>query len=120
MLILRNKNFSCKTMINRITSKLEKLGLDYDVSSRIPIDSISITMDLNDLKIYIPTDNEYAQYGIDDFIREMVPYIRTNTVLDRNIYVMKLSGKLNEDQLFKLVKHVIEEEDFCTLIDTNN
>ena len=118
MVIFRNKLFSNIAMLNRIVSRLDKEKIqDYEVESKIPQDSISITTDLNDLRIYIPLDFEYSQYALDDFIRETVGYIRTNTVLDRNIYVMRLSSKITESQYYKLVKYIVEEEGFCVLLD---
>lgn len=119
MIVLRSKNFSNKGMINRISNKLDKDGIeDYDIVSKIDKDYINITTDLNDLCIYIPTDLEYVQYDIDDYIRSLAPYVRTTTTLDRNVYVMKLaSGKLTEDQYYKLVRYIITENEFCALID---
>lgn len=105
-------------MITRLTEKLDSAGIDdYEVTDMIPKDVISITADPTSLKIYIPTYLEYSQYGIDDFIRSMVSHFRTNTVLDRNIYVMKLSGSLTFDQYFKLVKYIISEEGFCSILE---
>lgn len=120
MIILRQLNFS-NIMLKRITDKLDRSGiLDYEVSKNIPTDSISLTTDLNDLIIYIPVDLEYSQYSIAGFLRsDIAPYIRTSVKLDRNVYYMRLSTKLTEAQYFELVKHIIEEEEFCVLIDNN-
>lgn len=115
MIILRQ---NCFSMIDNITNKLDREGIeDYGTDSSIPNDVISITTNLQDLKIYFPPDFEYSQYDIDDFIRSMVPYMRTTTILDRNIYVMKLSGKLNETQYYKLVKFIIKSEGSIVLIE---
>ena len=119
MIVLRSKEFSRKGMIDRISKKLDKEGIeDYDIVQKIDKDYINITSDLNNLCIYIPTELEYVQYDIDDYIRSLAPYVRTSTNLDRNLYVMKLaSGKLTEDQYYKLVKYIIAENEFCALID---
>lgn len=117
MIVLRSKYFSTKDMINKLVAKLEHDGVeDFDVSDKIPKDSISINADLGNLLIYIPMDLEYSQYGIDDFIRSMVPYLRTSTILERDIYKMKLSGKLTEQQYIKLVKYIIDEEEYCVIL----
>lgn len=119
MIVLREKAYS-NIFIGRVTSELDRSGYeDYDVSSTVPGDSISITTDLAKLKIYIPIDLEYSQYGIDDFIRSQAPFIRTSTLLDRNIFVMSLSGRLTEAQYIKLVKYIMDQEDTCTIIDEN-
>ena len=124
MIVLRDKLFSrARTvMVDKIVNKLDKEGIeDYDIVSKVSKDFISINSDLNNLTIYIPEDLEYVQYEIDDYIRSLVSYARTSTKLDRDIYVMKLvTGKLTEDQYYKLVKYIIAENDFCALIDSNN
>ena len=119
MIILRTARFSiANNMVKNITAKLDRDGIDdYDVANSIPSDSISITSDLKDTKIYIPTDFEYSQFEIDDYIRSMVSYMRPTTTYDRNIYVMKLSGRLSETQYYKLVKYIATEHEFCVIID---
>lgn len=119
MIILRTKTYSRTPMLERIIAKLDKEGVqDYDTSTRIPGDVVSITTDLDDLKIYLPLDYEYNQYDIDNFIRNTFgSFIRTRTKQDRNLYVMTLSTKLNENQYFKLVKYIIESCEFVELIE---
>ena len=106
-------------MIDRITKKLDLAGLDdYDVTSRIPKDSISITSDLGNLKIYLPYEYEYSQYDIDDYIRGLSGCFKTKTVRDGDIYVMTVSGgRFNETQYFKLLKYIIEENEFVTILE---
>ena len=117
MIILREKTYS-NIFIGRVTSELDRSGYeDYDISSTVPEDSVSINTDLSNLKVYIPVDLEYSQYGIDDFIRSIAPFIRTNTLLDRNIFVMSLSGRLTETQYIKLIKHIIDQEETCIIVD---
>jgi hypothetical protein len=113
------KLFSRNTaMIQKITERLDKDGeTDYEVSDRIPSDVISITGELNGLKIYIPTDLDYAQYEIDDFIRSMAKFVRTNTITEKGRFVMTLNGNLNFIQYYKLIKNIIKEEGFCTILD---
>lgn len=119
MIILRTTNYSITdNMVKNITSRLDREGIDdYEISDSIPSDSISITSDLKDTKIYIPTDFEYSQFEIDDFIRSMVSYMRPATTFDRNIYVMKLSGRLTEAQYYKLVKYIATEHEFCVILE---
>lgn len=121
MIILRTSYFSyldSKGMIKKIVEYLDKSGLeDYSIEKKIPLDSISIYPDTNDLKIYIPREFEYSQYDIDDFIRSMVSYARTSTKFERNIYVMKVSVPLKPVQISKLVEYIIEEWDFCTILE---
>lgn len=120
MIILRRRHFSLtnEQMIDKLVEKLDSSYVeDYEVSDKIPRDDISISIDDSVPTIYIPTDLEFSQYDIDDFIRSMAPHLRTNTRLDRNIYIMNVSGKLDLNQLYKLVKFIIEIGDFCTIID---
>lgn len=118
MILYRQKLYSVsKVMIDKIIAKLEKNGYeDFDVVSKIPADSISVTSDLNSLKIYLPKEYEFDQYGIDDFLRGMAGYLRTRTVLDRDIYVMSVTGRLTEDQYCKLLQYIIDEEEFVAII----
>ena len=120
MIILRTTNYS-DNMVNNITSRLDREGVeDYEVSDSIPSDSISITSDLKDTKIYIPTDFEYSQFEIDDYIRSLVSYMRPTTTYDRNIYVMKLTGRLSEVQYYKIVKYIATKHEFCVIINKEN
>ena len=121
MKVLRMRLFSSYAIDRMITKKTKKLDRDrisdYEVTSKVPNDVISIFPDPKCIKIYIPEDLEYSQYDIDDYIRSIAPYMRTNTSMERDIYVMKISGgNFNEGQLYKLVKYIIEETDFCSII----
>lgn len=119
MIILKRRHFSLTDdkMIDSLIEKLDSNFVeDYEVSDKVPKDEISLAIENSVPTIYIPTDLEYSQYDIDDFIRSMAPHLRTNTRLDRNIYTMKVSGQLNVNQYVKLVKFIIEISDFCTII----
>ena len=118
MIVLRTKTYSNITMLDRITAKLNKDGVeDYDVGERIPNDVASITTDLGNLKIYLPLEFEYSQYDIDNFIRNTFGnYIRTTTKQDRDIFIMTLSSKINENQYYKLVRYIIELTEFIVLL----
>lgn len=123
MIIQRQKLYSTikKAMIDRVVNKLEKTGYeDFDVVSRIPADSISVNSDLQNLKVYLPKEFEYSQYDIDDFIRALPGYIRTKTVLDRDIYVMTVTGRINEEQYCRLLKYIIDENAFVAIINDEN
>lgn len=121
MKIMRMRLFSSyaiERMITKITEKLDRDRInDYEVTDRVPKDVISIYPDPKCIKIYIPEELEYSQYDIDDFIRSMVPYMRTSISMERDLYVMKVSGgNFNENQLYKLVRYIIDETDFCSII----
>ena len=123
MIILRTKRFSFQSgkMIEKVVEKLDKAGVeDYEIVKKIPIDVISVTLDLNSVKIYIPRDYEYSQYDIDDFIRDLIPYARTRTVYDRNIYVMTVSTSMKVEQFCKLVQFIADEWEFCSIIMNND
>lgn len=122
MIIQRQKLYSTpqqrKAMIDRVVDKLEKAGYeDFEVVKKIPGDSISVGSDLQSLKVYLPKEFEYSQYDIDDFIRALPGYIRTKTVLERDIYVMSVTmGKINEEQYIRLLKYIIDENAFVAII----
>lgn len=115
MIIIRQRCFS---MADNVADKLIDEDIeDFEVTGKISKDNISITSDLGNLKIYIPLDYDYFQYDLDDFIRSNVSFSRTNTELDRNIYTMTISKRLTEQQYYRLVKYIIKETEFCTIID---
>lgn len=117
MIILRQKAFSAQRVLENVVDRLDRDGIrDYEVSSMIPRDCISINTDLSDLTIYIPEDLEYSQYGIDACIRQMIPYARTSTTQDRSIYIMNVHGRLSEAQLVKLIKYIIKDSEFCVIL----
>lgn len=123
MITFRIRHFSdpqTRKMITKLTEKLDKNRImDYEVTNRVPHDVISILPNPSSIKIYIPKTLEYSQYGIDDTIRSLTPHIRTTTTLDRDVYVMKLNGSLTFDQIYELICEIIEEEEFCSIIDFN-
>lgn len=116
MIIIRQRCFSY--LLDSVENKLLKEGVeDFEISNKISKEYITITSDLGNLKIYIPEDLDYFQYDLDDFIRNLVSFSRTNTVFDRNIYTMTISRKLTEQQYYKLVKYIISETDYCTILE---
>lgn len=105
-------------MLDKIIERLEAEGVqDYEVSRRLSKENISITSDLKALTIYIPEECEYDVYSIEGFLRSLNKLFRTTTKLDRDIYVMTISRPLTEIQYVKLIKEIIELNDFCTIID---
>ena len=123
MIVLRQGLYSRnRIMIDRVTKKLDNAGLDdYDIDSRIPSDTISVSSDRGNLKIYLPYNSEYFKYDIDDFIRGLSSVLRTKSVLDGDVYVISVyGGRLTEDQYFKLLRFIIEEEEFVTILEEEN
>lgn len=123
MIVLRQGLYSRnRIMIDRITKKLDNAGLDdYDIDTRVPGDSISVSSDLGNLKIYLPYNSEYFKYDIDDFIRGLSSVLRTKSALDGDVYVISVyGGRLTEDQYFKLLRFIIEEEEFVTILEEEN
>lgn len=119
MIKFREKDFSVfdKHMLDNIINKLESEKIeDFEITEKVPKDSISITGDITNIKLYIPIDLEYTQIKIEDFIRGLSKFNRCSTNLDRNIFVMKLSDSLTLPQYIKLVKFIIEEEGFCSIL----
>lgn len=119
MIKFREKDFSVfdKHMLDNIKNKLESEKIeDFEITEKVPKDSISITGDIKNIKLYIPIDLEYTQIKIEDFIRELSKFNRCSTNLDRNIFVMKLSDGLTLPQYIKLVKFIIDEEGFCSIL----
>lgn len=119
MIVFRRKFFSLNNQtLKRITQKLDKERIyDYDVDDTIQDDVLTITSNLKDIEVFIPLDEEFAQFEIQDFITGISPFTRVTTTLERDIYVLKINGKLTEDQYYKLIKHIIDTVGFITLLD---
>lgn len=127
MIVFREKNYSYfsssrnEAMLKKITEKLDsEREYNYDVDPAIPDDVISVNLDLNNLEIYIPTEFEYTQYTIDNKIRQIGSYLRTETKLDRDIYIMTVTSKVTFDQYYKIIKFIIKEEGFCSIVNNND
>ena len=116
--MIQIKLFSYKTreIMENLVDRLDRAGYDdYEISDSVSSDSITITPDN---KIYIPSDLDYMQYKIDDFLRKENRFIRTNIdQVNRNLLCMNINGTLTEPKLFKLVSYIIEEEGFITLLE---
>lgn len=124
MIVFREKTYSryfssakSNVMLNKITTKLDQEREDnYDIDLSIPGDVISVNLDLDHMEIYIPTEFEYSQYTIDNKIRSIASYLRTDTRLDRDIYIMSLTSRVTFDQYYKIIKAIIKEEGFCSIV----
>ena len=124
MIVFREKTYShyfssakSNVMLNKITAKLDQEREDnYDIDLSIPDDVISVNLDLDHMEIYIPTEFEYSQYTIDNKIRSIASYLRTDIKFDRDIYIMSLTSKVTFDQYYKIIKAIIKEEGFCSIV----
>lgn len=111
--------FKSKTspMLDRLSQKFDTAGIeDFDIVDDIPDNHISITGELNNTEIYFPEKYEYSQYDVDDFIRSLGAGLRTSTTIDRDMTIMKIKSRLTESQYFKLVKFIIDTEEFCSIV----
>lgn len=115
-------SYSSGAMIDKLIKDLDKEKIeDYEVVKKIPTDVISIVPDqkaVNGIKIYIPEDLDYSQYDIDDHIRKINRFIRTETnSVTRNMLLMTTNGTFKYSELLDLIKFIIEKEGFCSIID---
>ena len=124
MIVFREKTYShyistakADVMLNKITAKLDQEREDnYDVDLSIPDDVISVNLDLDRMEIYIPLEFEYSQYTLDNDIRKIASYLRTDVRLDRDIYIMSLASRVTFDQYYKIIKAIINEAGFCSIV----
>lgn len=118
MIIFREKTYSSmnKNNVKEIVEKLEKERVtDFEVREYISDNEISINTDLDNIEIYLPKEADFAQFDIEDFISDMLPYSSINTVQERKVVVMKVRGRMRKDQYLKLVKFIIDEEGFLII-----
>ena len=106
-------------MIPKLTERLESEGIeDFEISNKVSTSDVGVSgSDLNSIKFYIPRDLDYFQYELDDYIRQQAKFVRTQTSLERNIYVMKIQGSLTISQLVKVIEYIIEEQGYCIILD---
>lgn len=118
--VKRFKLFSTKSdnrMLKEIADQLERLGiLDIELDDKIPDDVISLTGNLNSLKIFLPDELEYAQYGITDWIRQELRLARTRVSYEGKFLSIEVRGSLTKAQYIKLIKFIVKEYRFCTLL----
>lgn len=115
MIVFKNKQ---DAMLDRISQKLDAAHIDeYEISEDIPEKTVGISADLDNTEIYLPEKLEYFQYDIDDFVRSLGPSLRTTVSVDRDIYRLKIKGRLTETQYFKLIQFLIDDqEEFVTIV----
>ena len=118
MITFNQKEYtSAQDVISKVTEALDKeKEFGYEVSDKISKDSISISGGLGNIEIWIPEELETTQYSIDDFLREMLPYIYTNTRYELGLLKMSVRGRLTQAQYLKLVKFIIKEAEFVVLV----
>ena len=115
MIIFKEKSAQ---MLDRISQKLDQAGLEeYEMVTDVPEDSVSITGELLDTIVYLPQKYEYLQYDVSDFIRTLSPSLRSTSEVNRDLIKIKVRGKLTEPQYFKLIKYLIDETEFCSIIE---
>ena len=122
MIILRQRHFSLsdRKMIEKVINKLEDEDIeDFRVVSSPRSDVISVGVNQGGMvKIYLPLAYEYTQFDIDDFIRRNLGmHFRTSTIRDRNLYIQSIRGELGVNQIFSLIEFIIEETEFCAIIE---
>lgn len=115
MITYKLKEYSVTT---KTTETLDRERIyDYEVSDRVKKDCVSVGSDLGNLEIWIPRDYEFAQYSIDDCIRDMLPYAYTSVKEEGGIFKMTVRGKLTQTQYIKLLKTIIKETEFVNIIE---
>lgn len=115
MILFRQKIYSD---LEKIEDKLQAGKIfDYDVQSKIPADCVSVSANLHDTVVYIPDDFDYFQYDLQSFIRKNVPGIFIQVAKEKEVTVLKLHGTVNIARYVGLIRYIIENEEFCSIID---
>jgi hypothetical protein len=108
-------------MLDKITDKLDRERIDdYEVYDKIPSDVIGITGDLKNATIYIPEEMDDELYRIDDFLRREARFLRTRLGVSsdkKKVRTIEIMGTLTLSQYVKLVDFIIDEADFCAIVD---
>lgn len=108
----------------KIIDRLKKDKIeDYDIIEEPPYDTISIEIDPEELKINIPSDQEYIRFEIEDFIRDEIKYYRVKVdSINRYLTVMRVRGlrPLTINEISNLVEFIINKYEFCSVIEEKN
>lgn len=115
MITYKLKEYS---VTSKVTETLDRERIyDYEVSDKVKRDCISVSSDLSNLEIWIPRDFEFAQYPIDDCLRDMLPYAYTSVKEEGGLYKMSVRGRLTPAQYTKLLKTIIKESEFVNIVE---
>lgn len=119
MIILRQLSFSSiKLMVDKLKEKLAKDEIeDFEVIDKLPNDTISIAPDAMETKVYVPKHLDYVIDDIEYNIKHISKFVRVRTIYDRGFYIIVISGQLSTTELEKIVKYIIGEEGFITLLE---
>lgn len=116
MITYKIKEYSSVT--SRASEALDREKIyDYEVTDKVIKDCISINSNLSNLEIWIPKEYEFAQYSIDDCIREMLPYAYTSIKEEGGLFKMSVKARLSQAQYIKLLKAIIKESEFVNIIE---
>ena len=116
MIITRNKkqNAVLKEVVNYLDNKKVE---NFDVDEVIPRDCVSITANLDDTVIYIPEELSFSRFKIDEFVRDVLPFSKTEVHLERDVLVMTVSRSFTINQFKRLLDKLISHEEFIMILD---
>lgn len=116
MIITRNKkqNAVLKEVVNYLDNKKVE---NFDVDEVIPRDCVSITADLDNTIIYIPEELSFSRFKIDEFIREILPFSKTEVHLERDVLIMTVSRSFTINQFKRLLDRLVKHEEFIIILD---
>ena len=90
---------------------------DVDIDNKlVPRDCVGVTGDLRSVKIYLPEDEEYLQYEVEDWIRKTIKLARTNITFERNVLAIRVMTPMTKIQYRSLIEYLVKEFGFCSLL----
>ena len=91
--------------------------IDVDIDNKlVPRDCVGVTGDLRSVKIYLPEDEEYLQYEVEDWIRKTIKLARTNITFECNVLAIKVMTPMTKVQYRSLIEYLVKEFGFCSLL----
>lgn len=117
MIVYTNKYFSSLMPFEEVVDRVEDAGIeDFEVSPKISKDNISITTNLNNLKVYVPPKRPYDQYTIETFVRMFDPTNRARMENESGYIIMEFPRPIKLKNYISLVKTIIDINGFCTIL----
>lgn len=118
MIVYTNRYFSANSMpLEEVVDKVEDAGVeDFEVSPKISKDNISLTADLNNLKVYVPPKRVYDQYTVETYVRMFDPTNRARMENESGYIIMTFPRPIKLKNYIGLVKTIIDINGFCTIL----
>lgn len=116
MIVYTSKLYSAEP-VDLIAEELEKAGIiDFEISPSISRQNISLSPNLNNLRVFVPPSRIYDQYTVEMFVRRFDPTNRAAIENESGYVILTFPRPIRMRNFIGLVKEIINAEGFCTIL----